>query len=515
MMNPSFWHGKRVMITGHTGFKGSWLSLWLQSLGAHVIGYALDPPTEPSLFDLASVGNGMVSVEGDVRDAQSLKRTVAKHEPEIIFHMAAQALVRESYRNPVDTYASNVMGTVNLLDAVRRSPGVRAVVCVTSDKCYENQEWIWGYREYEAVGGYDPYSSSKGCAEIVTSAYRNSFFNPTSYKDHGVAVASARAGNVIGGGDWATDRLIPDILRTLMTGRPLEIRNPLAVRPWQHVLEPLNGYLTLAERLYEVGPKFCGGWNFGPHESGVKPVSWVVDYLLSQWGEGVSWQQDASCQPHEDNFLILDCSKARHGLGWSPTLDLRTALCWIVDWVRAFQAGDDMRRVTEGQISDFTQLLFTGESHSKTDQQTRKTLEWQEHADLFDLVHETVMSRSADGTIAFWNLGAEEMYGWKKEEAIGRVSHILLKTEFPQPLEEIEAELERTGRWEGKLIHKRRDGQRIAVKSRWAVRGDNDKRNSSVLEINHSMVAQALHKLSLLMVGAVYCFYNMLNVCAV
>jgi PAS domain S-box-containing protein len=239
-----------------------------------------------------------------------------------------------------------------------------------------------------------------------------------------------------------------------------------------------------------------------------------VDYLLSQWGEGVSWQQDATCQPHEDNFLILDCSKARQQLGWSATLDLRTALCWIVDWVRAFQAGDDMRRATEGQISEFTQLLSTGESHSKTDQQTGRTLAWQEQAHFFDLVHETVMCRSKDGTIGSWNRGAEEMYGWKKEEAIGRVSHILLKTEFPQPLEEIEAEFERTGLWEGKLIHKRRDGQRIAVRSRWAVHRDSDKGGRSVLEINHGLVAQALHKLSLLVIGAVYCLYNMLNVCA-
>jgi PAS domain S-box-containing protein len=363
------------------------------------------------------------------------------------------------------------------------------------------------------LGGYDPYSSSKGCAEIVTSAYRNSFFNPTTYADHRVAVASARAGNVIGGGDWATDRLIPDILRTLITGQPLEIRNPLAVRPWQHVLEPLNGYLTLAERLCEVGPKFCGGWNFGPHESGVKPVSWVADQLLSLWGEGVSWKQDASYQPHEDNFLILDCSKARHRLGWSPTLDLRAALSWIVSWVRAYQAGYDMRRVTEGQISEFTRLLSAEESQSKVDQQTKRAFTWQEHAHLFDLVHETIMSRSVDGTIGFWNRGAEEMYGWKKEEAIGRVSHLLLKTEFPQPLEEIEAELGRTGQWEGKLIHKRRDGQRIAVKSRWAMQPDGERSGSSVLEINHGFVAKSAHKLSLLMYGAFYFLYNAMEIC--
>jgi CDP-glucose 4,6-dehydratase len=357
VMNPSFWQGKRVLLTGHTGFKGSWLSLWLQFLGADVLGYSLQPPTEVNLFELATVASGMKSVVGDVRDLNHLQQVIADYQPEIVIHMAAQPLVRESYRNPVETYATNVMGTVHLLEAVRQVHEVRVVVNVTSDKCYENREWVWGYREDEPMGGYDPYSNSKGCAELVTAAYRNSFFNPQSYSEHGVAVATARAGNVIGGGDWATDRLVPDVLKSLMAGQTVLIRHPHATRPWQHVLEPLNGYLTLAEHLYKDGATFSEGWNFGPNESDVKPVSWIVDQLYSLWGSDISWTQETAAQVHEAHCLKLDCSKARTKLGWQPKLDLKTALAWVVDWTRSFQSGANMRSVTEMQINRFMELV--------------------------------------------------------------------------------------------------------------------------------------------------------------
>ncbi len=356
-MNPSFWQGKRVLLTGHTGFKGSWLSLWLQFLGADVLGYSLQPPTEVNLFELATVASGMKSVVGDVRDLNHLQQVIADYQPEIVIHMAAQPLVRESYRNPVETYATNAMGTVHLLEAVRQVHEVRVVVNVTSDKCYENREWVWGYREDEPMGGYDPYSNSKGCAELVTAAYRNSFFNPQSYSEHGVAVATARAGNVIGGGDWATDRLVPDVLKSLMAGQTVLIRHPHATRPWQHVLEPLNGYLTLAEHLYKDGATFSEGWNFGPNESDVKPVSWIVDQLYSLWGSDISWTQETAAQVHEAHCLKLDCSKARIKLGWQPKLDLKTALAWVVDWTRSFQSGANMRSVTEMQINRFMELV--------------------------------------------------------------------------------------------------------------------------------------------------------------
>lgn len=356
VMNPHFWQGRRVLLTGHTGFKGSWLALWLQTLGAEVLGYSLSPPTEPSLFELARVAEGMTSVIGDVRDLSYLQQVMADYQPEIVFHLAAQPLVRESYQYPIETYATNVMGTVYLLEAVRQVGNVRAVVNVTSDKCYENREWVWGYRENEAMGGYDPYSSSKGCAELVTAAYRNSFFNPNCYLDHRVAIATGRAGNVIGGGDWATDRLVPDILKALMTNQTILIRNPQAVRPWQHVLEPLNGYLTLAEHLYLKGAAFGDGWNFAPNELDVKPVSWIVEYLIFLWGGDVTWQQDSKVQPHEAGYLKLDCSKARIKLAWEPKLDLKTALTWVVDWTKALQAGANMQNITKAQIQEFMEL---------------------------------------------------------------------------------------------------------------------------------------------------------------
>lgn len=351
-----FWQGKRVLLTGHTGFKGSWLSLWLQSMGAQVTGYALVPPTNPSLFEIGEVGKGMASITGDIRDLAKLQATFAEHRPEIVFHMAAQSLVRHSYRNPVETYAANVMGTVHLLEAVRNTSGVKAVVTVTSDKCYENREWVWGYRENEPLGGHDPYSNSKGCAELVTAAYRNSYFHPDKYKEHGIAVASARAGNVIGGGDWAEDRLIPDIMRAISQNKPVSIRNPHSIRPWQHVLEPLSGYLLLAQKLYEEGANYAEGWNFGPDDKDARPVQWIVDSLTKSWGEGASWILDGADHPHEAHYLKLDCAKAKAMLEWYPRWQLSDTLVSIVDWHKAFLNKANMRVFTLGQISQYEKL---------------------------------------------------------------------------------------------------------------------------------------------------------------
>lgn len=355
-MNRTFWKDKKVLVTGHTGFKGSWLSLWLQKLGAKVVGYALSPPTKPSLFEVAQVADGMTSITGDVRHLEYLQAVIADHRPEIIIHLAAQPLVRYSYEDPIETYSTNVMGTVNMLEAVRHSESIRVVVSITSDKCYENREWLWGYREDEPMGGRDPYSSSKGCAELIISAYRNSYFPAKGYQHHRVAVASTRAGNVIGGGDWAKDRLIPDIMAAIMENRPVIIRSPSAIRPWQHVLEPLNGYLCLAERLWAHGPKFAQAWNFGPNSEDAKTVSWIVEYLTSFWGEGARWGLDSAQHPHEDNYLKLDCSKARSLLGWAPKLRLSTALKWIAEWYRGYQQNKDMRCLTEEQITRFENI---------------------------------------------------------------------------------------------------------------------------------------------------------------
>jgi CDP-glucose 4,6-dehydratase len=352
-MNPAFWRGKRVFLTGHTGFKGSWLSLWLQSLGAQVTGFALAPPSQPSLFETAQVAQGMDALRGDIRDAAALQAVMQAARPDIVIHMAAQALVRYSYANPVETYSTNVMGLVHLFEAVRATPGVRAVVNVTSDKCYENREWPWGYRENEAMGGYDPYSNSKGCAELVTSAYRSSYFNPARHAEHGIALGSGRAGNVIGGGDWAEDRLIPDMVRAIGEGRPVRIRSPHAIRPWQHVLEPLSGYLALAERLYTDGPGFAEGFNFGPHDVDARPVQWIVERLCQSWGAGASWELDQAPQPHEAHYLKLDCSKARSRLGWQPRWQLGQTIDHIVAWHKAHAAGQDMRAFTLAQIDTY------------------------------------------------------------------------------------------------------------------------------------------------------------------
>ena len=349
-MNASFWRGKRVFLTGHTGFKGSWISLWLQSLGAELTGFALAPPTHPSLFEEAKVADGMTSILGDVRDLAALQASLHKAQPEIVIHMAAQPLVRYSYQNPVETYAVNVMGTVHLLEAVRHTPSVKAVVNVTTDKCYENKEWHWGYREDEPMGGFDPYSNSKGCSELVTRAYRQSFFQTGTSK---VALASARAGNVIGGGDWALDRLIPDTVTAFEQGKPVVIRNPHAIRPWQHVLEPLCGYLTLAEHLYINGTSCAEAWNFGPNEIDAKPVGWIVENLAALWGADAQWQIDSGDHPHEAHYLKLDISKARSRLDWHPKLHLIEALKLIVQWQRQRQSGAPIRQFTLDQINSY------------------------------------------------------------------------------------------------------------------------------------------------------------------
>ncbi|HEX5373688.1 MAG TPA: CDP-glucose 4,6-dehydratase [Aquabacterium sp.] len=347
-VHPEFWRGKRVFLTGHTGFKGSWLSLWLQSMGADVHGLALTPPTTPALFNEAHVAEGMSSTIGDIRDLATVVSAMQACQPEIVIHMAAQPLVRYSYVAPVETYATNVMGTVHVLEAARQVASVRAIVNVTTDKCYENKEWVWGYRESEPMGGYDPYSNSKGCSELVTSAYRQSFFQQGR-----VALASARAGNVIGGGDWASDRLVPDILRAFQAGQPVIIRNPHATRPWQHVLEPLSGYLTLAERLYQEGQAFAEGWNFGPRDEDARPVQWIVEDMVRAWGRGASWQLDPGQHPHEAHYLKLDISKAASGLGWQPRWNLSTALQKIADWHQVWLDKGDVRAMCQQQIQQY------------------------------------------------------------------------------------------------------------------------------------------------------------------
>ncbi len=348
-VDPAFWAGKRVFLTGHTGFKGSWLSLWLQRMGAQVTGFALAPPTAPALFEVARVADGMTSIIGDIRDRDALERALVRTDPDIVIHMAAQPLVRASYDDPVGTYAINVMGTVHLLEAVRRADKVRACCIVTTDKCYENREWPWGYREEEAMGGHDPYSNSKGCAELVTSAYRRSFFAGEGK----TAIASGRAGNVIGGGDWATDRLIPDILRAVGTDAPVLIRNPLAIRPWQHVLEPLSGYLVLCQALWNNPDHAADAWNFGPRDDDAKPVQWIVERMCAAWGNDAGWSHDERVQPHEAHYLKLDISKARAGLRWAPRWSLGDALERIVAWHRTWLSGADMHDYCLTELEHF------------------------------------------------------------------------------------------------------------------------------------------------------------------
>jgi CDP-glucose 4,6-dehydratase len=357
MLDHSFWKGRRVFITGHTGFKGSWLLLWLDALGANVTGYALDPPTEPSLYLQAAIASLARSVSADVRDFSRLKAAISECRPDVVIHLAAQSVVRRGYDDPIDTYSSNVMGTVHVFEALRQLQQPCVVVNVTSDKCYENREWHRPYRESDRMGGRDPYSNSKGCAELVTAAYRESFFPADALDRHGVALASARAGNAIGGGDWTSNQLVPDLMRAFLARRTCLIRSPSAIRPWQFVLEPLRGYLMLAQRLAEAGRSFASGWNFGPAQADARPVSWIADRLAWSWGSDAAWDHDGTPHPREAHFLKLDASRAKALLNWEPLVPLDQALEWIVEWYRAFQSGADLRRLTREQIERYESLI--------------------------------------------------------------------------------------------------------------------------------------------------------------
>jgi CDP-glucose 4,6-dehydratase len=347
MVDSNFWKGKRVFLTGHTGFKGSWLSLWLSSMGARVKGYALEAPTTPSLFEAAKVDSVIESEIGDIRDYDQLLQSMLSFEPEVLIHMAAQPLVRLSYQEPIETYDTNVMGTAKVLEAARSCKQLKAIVSVTTDKCYENREWVWGYREDEPMGGHDPYSSSKGCVELVTSAYRRSFM-----QQQGVGLATARAGNVIGGGDWAEDRLIPDILRAFEEKSPVIIRNPKSTRPWQHVLEPLSGYLVLAQKLHEDPVKYAEGWNFGPLDQDAKPVDWILNNMIRMW-PGSSWELGSGNHPHEAGYLKLDISKAKSMLNWQPTWCLETTLERIIKWQKAWLDSESMQTICLDEINEY------------------------------------------------------------------------------------------------------------------------------------------------------------------
>jgi len=355
MLNRSFWEGKRVFLTGHTGFKGGWISLWLAQLGAEVKGYALEPATTPSLFEIARVGEVVESDIGDIRNLEQLRSSMGDFNPDILIHMAAQPLVRLSYKEPVETYDTNVMGTVKVFEAARSCPNLKAIVNVTTDKCYENKEWLWGYREDEPMGGYDPYSSSKGCAELVTSAYRRSFM-----QEKGVGLATARAGNVIGGGDWSDDRLIPDILRAFEKNEAVVIRNPQSTRPWQHVLEPLSGYLLLAQKMYESPQAYAEAWNFGPCDDDAKPVDWILEHMVKQWGKGALWQLDQGSHPHEAGYLKLDISKAKSRLDWQPTWNLDRTLEKIVIWHQAWLNGEDMQTRCLNEVEKYMENMNKG-----------------------------------------------------------------------------------------------------------------------------------------------------------
>jgi CDP-glucose 4,6-dehydratase len=353
-INKHFWKGKKVLVTGHTGFKGSWLSLWLQSLGAEVVGVSLDPPTKKSLYEQANVAKGMISLREDIRNGEEIKKIFHKYQPEIVFHLAAQSLVRYSYQNPVETYETNVMGTLHVLEGIRSVKSVRSAVMVTTDKCYENKEWEWGYRENEPMGGHDPYSSSKGSSELLISSYRESYYPINEYNKHKTSIASVRAGNVIGGGDWADDRIIPDIIRAFQQGKKVEIRNPNSIRPWQHVLEPLSGYIKLAGLLIDDAGKYTGAWNFGPNDKDARPVQWIVEKVSEQWGcNEECWVFDKGEHPHEAHYLKLDCSKAKERIGWSPKWNLSEALLKIVEWHKLEHSGNDCRKICLTQINDY------------------------------------------------------------------------------------------------------------------------------------------------------------------
>jgi CDP-glucose 4,6-dehydratase len=359
-LDADYWRGRRVFLTGHTGFKGSWLALWLESLGSDVTGYALEPPTEPSLYEQAGVAASVRSITADIRDYPRLAAAVAECRPDVVIHMAAQSVVKRGYADPIETYSSNVMGTVNLFEAIRRLGTGCVVVNVTSDKCYAHQPSGAAHREQDPMGGDDPYSNSKGCAELVTTSFRQSYFPPDALDRHGVALASARAGNAIGGGDWTADQLIPDLVRGFISDRPCLIRCPAGIRPWQFVLEPLRGYLMLAERLGQDGQRFASGWNFGPSDDDVKPVSWIADHLSERWAGGAGWTNDPGAHPPESGALRLDASRAATSLGWRPALSLSEALDWIVEWYRGWAAHEDARALTMTQISRYEQLLTGG-----------------------------------------------------------------------------------------------------------------------------------------------------------
>lgn len=347
----SFWNDKKVLITGHTGFKGSWLSLWLQNLGANVIGYSLSPPTVPNLFNIAAVKENMTSIEGDIRDYRCLVDVIKKFKPEIVFHLAAQSLVRKSYKDPIETFSTNIMGTVNLLEAIRYCDNVRVLINVTTDKCYQNKEWIWGYRETDSLGGDDPYSCSKACSELITSTFRRSF-----YQEEDILIASARAGNVIGGGDWSADRLIPDIIESLICNKQILLRNPYAIRPWQHVLEPLSGYLMLAEQMWSLGNGYGEPWNFGPSDENMITVGELSERMISLWRSKIQCVYDNKIQLQETQILKLDSSKANVKLRWKPILGIDDTLKWTVDWYKAFDSNDNMKKTTLQQIKNYQML---------------------------------------------------------------------------------------------------------------------------------------------------------------
>jgi len=349
-MTDNFWKGKKVFITGHTGFKGGWLVHILKILGAQIKGYALKPDIEPNFFQLTSIEDAIISEIGDIRDQKKLSASISEFQPEIIFHLAAQPLVRYSYENPKETYEVNVIGTLNLLEIIRKVSAIKAVVLITTDKCYENKEWDYGYREIDPMGGYDPYSSSKGCCELLISSYRNSFFKDTDTK-----IASARAGNVIGGGDWSVDRLIPDMLKAIENNKEPVLRNPLAIRPWQHVIEPITGYIKLAEKLYSQEKGFDQAWNFGPNDTDCKSVEWIATTLLSLNDCENSWKQDDNFNPHEAQLLKLDISKAKNRLGWNPKWDLKYSLKKIVEWHNVYLSKKDVSQVTRKQIIEYLQ----------------------------------------------------------------------------------------------------------------------------------------------------------------
>ena len=356
MMFENCFSNKKVLITGNTGFKGSWLSIWLKKLGVELIGFSKDIPTKPSIFELAKVSEGMTSIIGDINDFSLIQKVIEKNKPEIVIHMAAQSLVRRSYENPIETFATNVMGTANLLQSINTTRNTKVVINVTSDKCYENSGAETIFSEDSPMGGYDPYSSSKGCAELVTSAFRDSFFNLKEFDTHGCSLSSVRSGNVIGGGDWAKDRLIPDIMNSISKRIPTQIRNTRSIRPWQFVLEPLFGYLILAQRMWEEGKEFSEPWNFGPDETDCKSVKWKLEKISKEWDDGFSWKEDTRDNPHEAEMLKLDCNKAKKRLGWKTKLDVNETIEWTVNWYKEYFKNSDMKEYTENQIDKFMSL---------------------------------------------------------------------------------------------------------------------------------------------------------------